>query len=481
MMKQAETRLAVLAGKPGIQWLILGAITLGAAVLRFYKLGEWSFWIDEIYTLNRSQLILTGSPQPFSITLTLVASVLKFSPINEWSGRLAPAVIGILTIPILYFPIKKLLDSFVALTSMALLAVSPWHILWSQNARFYTTLFLLYALALLLLFLGLERKSKWWVLLGLVLFGLATNERLFAAFFVPVYAAYLLLQDWLKFEDRIELPKSRWLLILLVPILIFAIYDFYVFYATGRSDITGFWLKFVGDRNTSPVRFLSSFVYRIGIPLIILGALSGGYLAAKKDKAGLLFFVSAVLPPISLAIGSLFIRTVDRYAFVSLISWIILGTLVIKQASQSRQSIAKVAASALFLIIFADSMAQNMLYYQYQHGSRPDWKNAFAQVAARQHPGDLVFATRPEIGRYYLQQDVNSFYRMEPDKIKQNEQRAWFVVNTSTVGVDPALLGWIKNNSRLVEVFDVQIPGKIFDMRVYLYDPGINLSNEPSP
>ena len=33
---------------PALQYILLIAIMLLAALLRFYKIGEWGFWIDEI-------------------------------------------------------------------------------------------------------------------------------------------------------------------------------------------------------------------------------------------------------------------------------------------------------------------------------------------------------------------------------------------------------------------------------------------------
>jgi hypothetical protein len=35
-----------------IEYLILAGIIMVAAVLRFYKLGEWSFWGDEVFSLS---------------------------------------------------------------------------------------------------------------------------------------------------------------------------------------------------------------------------------------------------------------------------------------------------------------------------------------------------------------------------------------------------------------------------------------------
>ena len=52
---QIKDDLTVLLGKPWMQYVWLCMITVLAALLRFYRLGEWSFWIDEIYTINHAK------------------------------------------------------------------------------------------------------------------------------------------------------------------------------------------------------------------------------------------------------------------------------------------------------------------------------------------------------------------------------------------------------------------------------------------
>ena len=51
---QNKDAITALAGKSWMQYIWLFLITLFAAALRFYRLGEWSFWIDEIFTINHA-------------------------------------------------------------------------------------------------------------------------------------------------------------------------------------------------------------------------------------------------------------------------------------------------------------------------------------------------------------------------------------------------------------------------------------------
>jgi 4-amino-4-deoxy-L-arabinose transferase-like glycosyltransferase len=180
MIKQRLIALnAKLDLNSGLQYWLLAAITLLALALRFFKLGQWSFWIDEIYTINHAQahfsslaLILQHIPPhrnwvPISVIST--ASALNLAGTSEWSARLASVLIGVVSIPLLYFPIKRLFGVAVGLIAVLLLAVSPWHLYWSQNARFYTALLLFYTLALFAFFYGLERDRLRYILLFMLL------------------------------------------------------------------------------------------------------------------------------------------------------------------------------------------------------------------------------------------------------------------------------------------------------------------------
>ena len=83
---------------------LLAIITLMAFALRFYKLGEWSFWGDEMYTLRDSQAVFDLDILRGRITNIATYFVLAGLETNEWSARLFPALVGVASIPLLFFP-----------------------------------------------------------------------------------------------------------------------------------------------------------------------------------------------------------------------------------------------------------------------------------------------------------------------------------------------------------------------------------------
>jgi mannosyltransferase len=132
------------------QYWCLAAITLLGFVLRFYKLGEWSFGGDEIITIEAASDTFGRSLLPSDIpgrglSLALIDCTLSLLGTNEWTARLVPALVGIASIPIFYLIARKMFSPAVGLSTALLLAVSPWHIEWSQNARYLTSLVLFFS------------------------------------------------------------------------------------------------------------------------------------------------------------------------------------------------------------------------------------------------------------------------------------------------------------------------------------------------
>ena len=449
--------------------VLLGAVLLLAGALRLSRLGEWSFWIDEIYSLQAAQTTLTSERLLPSISTLLMGAAIRSFGVSEWSLRLAPALVGVASLPILYFLVRQLFDRHVALIATLLLAISPWHLYWSQTARFYTTLLLLYLAALITFFWGVEQGNRRFLIISLILLGLAIQERLFALFFIPVVICYVILLNVLPFEKRLVFPSRKILVAVAVPLLVFVLYDTFNVVAGRDSVLSSFLVKFVGNPNKSSFRFLASFVYRLGIPILCLGTVGGFYLIGKREAIGLYLLTSAILPPLLLTLSAPFIFTADRYTFITLPGWIILSAVAIKTFLYQSSQYGRILALALPLIVTSDALAQNVLYYQYQNGGRANWKKAYELIQMQQVEGDVVFASRPEIGTYYLGRGVQRIETVDLDAVAQPGRRTWFVVNSEEV--DAHVQQWIKNNGELIEVFDVTIPGNVYSLRLYLYDP----------
>jgi 4-amino-4-deoxy-L-arabinose transferase-like glycosyltransferase len=488
MIARISSRFADLETHPRYQYALLVAITLLAAGLRFYKLGEWSFWIDEIFTLGRTQahyssseVIIRNIPPARNwvpLSLILIGGALNALGTSEWSARLVPAIIGIISIPVLYFPIKRLFSPGVGLIAALLLAMSPWHLYWSQNARFYTSLMLLYSLALFAFFFGLERDRPRYVLLFVVLFYLAASERLFALFIIPVVACYLLLLRILPFEKPPGL-RARNLLLAALPVIAGGIIEVHSLVTTGSSRFAGDFGWFFLYRNDDPFRLLGNISYNIGVPLMSLAFFGGLYLLSQRNRAGLLMFIAAVLPVVLLLLANPFIFTKDRYVFAALPGWIILGAVAVQRILAHAKNHARLLAAGVLVLLLADAASNNLLYYRVNNGNRRDWKGAFTLAQQRGREGDVVVMWWPELGHFYLNQEIIAWVDIDPETVVRGGKRFWFVIDSETVWGNKQMKLWVEQNAELVEVKYLRTPDDFY-LRVYFYDPSRNETADKS-
>lgn len=474
--KRLDNLSAILEARPIYQYVLLAAIVLLATALRFYRLGQWSFWVDEIFTVNRAQANLLEATsvqywkQPPS--LYLIAGALQLLGVSEWSARLAPALIGIVSIVILYFPIRRVFGTIVALLAVLLLAVSPWHLYWSQHARFYTAVLLFYTLAMFAFFIGFERDRPWYLVASWVLLLLAFRERVFAAVLLPVMLGYLILLRLLPFEKPSGY-RPRNLLIVLGPPIAYAFYELFELFTGGNPPLVDAYRVFTSwpfRPIEDPFRMGMFVVLNIGVPLTALSIFSGIYLTLRKNRAGLFFFLGAVIPVALLVLANPFIVTRDRYVFVVLTSWAILGAVGVKELYSKTNGQGKLLALGVMALLVLDAATANLLYYQVNNGNRRDWRGAFALVEARSSHNDIVVSTWQEVGDYYMDRDVISWLDLKPDAVVQSGQRVWFVTDSEVVWINRELKEWVTRNAELVEVKYLRTP-QDFALYIQLYDP----------
>ncbi|MEA2432025.1 MAG: mannosyltransferase [Thermoleophilaceae bacterium] len=173
--------------------LILAALAAVAAALRFTRIGHQSFWLDESYTVDLVQ-------RPFGDMLSGVASTESTPPLyyalawlwakvfghGEAGLRSLSAVFGTLTVPVAWRAAREWFDSPRAgLVAAALVAVNPFFVWYSQEARSYSLLVLMAALSLLFL---ARRAYAWWAVTA----ALALLTHYFAAFLLVPEAIWLL-------------------------------------------------------------------------------------------------------------------------------------------------------------------------------------------------------------------------------------------------------------------------------------------------
>jgi mannosyltransferase len=173
---------------------ILGAIILLGVVVRFTTLNQQSFWFDEATTWGIVDHGLghvfntvpktESTPPLYYVLLWLWAQVFGT---GEVGLRSLSAVFSTLTIPVVWLIGRRLVSDRVGLIAALLAAVNPLLFWYAQEARSYSLLLLLSAVALLAFVEAVE--SPTWR--RLLLWGLASA----VAFAAHYYAAVMIVSE----------------------------------------------------------------------------------------------------------------------------------------------------------------------------------------------------------------------------------------------------------------------------------------------
>ncbi|MBI3784913.1 MAG: glycosyltransferase family 39 protein [Deltaproteobacteria bacterium] len=143
------------APAPRRRWFFIALLLLLALGLRLYRIDQQSLWIDEVSSIEVARqpirdIVLNYRPgrHPWrgaeQAPLSFFFMSLMFSPkAQETTARLPSVLFGIAGVLVIFQLGRELLQGPVAWTSAALLAVSPLHIWYSQEARWYTLWILL--------------------------------------------------------------------------------------------------------------------------------------------------------------------------------------------------------------------------------------------------------------------------------------------------------------------------------------------------
>lgn len=444
--------------------LVVGITLIGVA-LRLYQIGDWSFWIDEMITVQAAQGLTAWDVTQYPAFLAFVGAAMGILGTSEWSARLIPAIVGVLTIPALYLISRRMFDEKVALIAVLLLALSPWHIYWSQNARFYTIVLLLFTTALFAFYVAIEDdRPSYLVISGALLF-LAARERVFAMFLVPIAGLYLVLVYILPFEKPKGLTRRNVVLLLMLG------GGLTLLFSLPFLQIPSQWTETFDRINTGPLWLASGVAFYVGIPAIVIGAFSGMYLLQRKDRAALLLVIAAIIPLAGVMFLSLVQYAANRYVFMTLPSYLILAAVGVRELIKRSDPGVRLMAAGLLTVLVLTSLSENVLYYQYQNGNRDDWKGAFEILRAEMQPGDLVVSSDPRLSDYYLGRSTVGMQGLALEVLESAATPVWLVEDMNTAQRFPEIANWIDQNAELVVNLDVHVRARNFVMRVYSYTP----------
>jgi len=422
--------------------LLLG-VTFLAFALRLYHLGFQSLWRDEVDAILFAQrdlpAILATFVQPGQNGPLYFLSLhfwLAAAGNSEFALRFFSLFFGLLTVPLLYALGRRLLGTTAGLVAALLLAVSPYHVWYSQEGKMYALVAFLAVLSLYLFARALEENHWAWWLSYLAVTGLALYVHFFTPLLVLVALAWFLLSGrWRRLTlgrlalalaglVLVALPIVRWLL----PTLMTPATTGYPFYGLGDMAAALFWAFSLGFRPRPGLLPLALFALLLlaGLltspsPVVDGGgrgwgspspASGGGPGWGSPSPAGgggpgwgWRFFLAAwlILPVLAVYLVCLS-RPVftDRYLILILPAFALLLAAGLVGLAKRWPPLAALAL-ALVLVFSARG-----LWVQSQTPLKADFRHAAQAFAAQAQPDDLVLFVMPYAQRAF------TYYHPQP-------------------------------------------------------------------
>ena len=440
-------------------------------LLRFWNLGQWSFWIDEVFTVRDAQNLSFNNWQRIPNPIPYLAVKLSIALANdsEWGSRLIPCIVGLASIPAVFGLGRTLFNWRIGILSSAFVACSSWHLFWTQNARYPIFTFLFAVLTAWFFYLSLERDSTLLTIGALVSCFCLILSHTLSAVIVPALAAYALI-------CLLEKPsRKRWvnLLIFFIPFaipvlaLILPQVRGYLFSGWGRNE----WQR-------SPLYIVLTLVHGVSIPIAV--AAFFGFVAMPSNRSTRFLLCYAGVPLGLFLVASQFQNVAGYYLFWTTPAYFILAGVACEQVWKAvvPQSGGKTVGMLMPCVLVVTLFSQTYLYFQIENGGRPRWREAFEAIQVEKRSTDKVVLSEPEMGRYYLPElsqiyigalldDKEGFER----RWKTSERaRLWFIVDVASFNVfdaDMAVRSWIRERGYIVKTFPAF--SRVKDRTIYVY------------
>ncbi|MDT8302505.1 MAG: glycosyltransferase family 39 protein [Sedimentisphaerales bacterium] len=377
------------------------AITAFGFILRLVKVDS-SFWYDEGYTGYLSTQSL-GDLLHFT-TKEDIQSPLYYLTVwfwaqifpTDWGIRLFSVLIGVISIPLLYSLASKMFNRQVGLVASAFLALSPFHLNYSIEARPYSLYILFGIAALWFLVIALESNKNlngWWLCYSFTATLMLYIHHIGAMVFMGMVAFHFCL-IWPMDRKRF----FQWIGFSTVPVVLFLPWISVVLSQIGMSkDI----LRWIPKTNLATfLKMMIRYIYflpydRPGLIIIALWIMPHLVLlglaplisesASRKKVIALTAF--AVVPITVVTIYSCFVQPifVTRYLAPVVITLMILPAIPVVSLKKTRWHSVLVLITVLALIL----PFINCLHY-IKLPRTVNWRGAAKEIKQNMKDDDII-------------------------------------------------------------------------------------------
>ncbi len=390
--------------------LLLIFLLLAAWAWRLYGLEAQSLWRDEVDSLRFATRdlpqVLAAFTRPGEngpLYYLLLRPWLALMGQSEYALRWTSAFAGMLALPLIFAWGRRLFNPTIGLIALLLLAVNPYHLWYSQEARMYAMLGVVTMLVLWSFANALE-QGKWWRwAIWLVLTTISIYIHVLSILLVPLQIVWLLLiprwrQRWFSFLLALAFLVLPYLPIVWWQWALLTDTDFntgHPFVPLQRMLLTLF------------VAQVEGIAPRLGVwifaPVIFL-ILASLFYTRQWTKDRLLTLSWWLLPPIGVFTISLFSPIfTDRYLIWTLPALLILLAVGAYVIGKKYRWLAVIVVAILVGV---------QLWAGWQQMTVPiksDFRAAAAYVSPRRQPEDVVLFLMPYIHHTYRYYDPGPY------------------------------------------------------------------------
>jgi len=473
---------------------LLLSILLLSAGLRLLHLSQQSFWLDEVMTVNTVRrvapsLTMSGTSPP--LYYILMSCWMGLVPETEAMARLPSVFFGVAAVALLFFLGRRLLGRRAGLAAALLMAVSPFHIHYSQEARAYSLMVMLALASYLLLVRMMERQTLLRLAAWVVTTALMLLSHNYAAFLVIAQVAFVLiwgrchgirLSRWLVGIGLVGILSLPWIRVVLIMIEQLRNAQYWI-----QPPVAGDYVKLYRMMCSD-----SGWLMKIDLLLVLAGLVWWWFrlgpgrkgtvrLDSNGDGTVQRYGRTAVpllgswlgLPVILMVTASFFLLPLfqPRYALAILPPFLLLAAWGAVGHGRRPVALALVGLVLCFTV-------PGLVTYYYGEPNRNPWREAASLVSNLARPGDTVLFIAPLARKpfdYYYRgrklpdrllshfpQDAPRVERVVANSARKS-RRLWAVISHCRTGILEEILERRIGPERLLEQWE------FFGIRILCY------------
>lgn len=378
-------------------------------LLRAHGLDRISFWVDEAFSAlmvdPRYARLATWQYDVHPPLYYALLSIWNVWSQSDWWLRFLSVVLGVATIPVAYGVGTRMFGSAAGLWAAALLSALHVHVAYSQEARMYTLMVLLFTGALWGLVVGARdgRTAGWIVYAGAA--ALLMYAQGMAPLFVVILAA---LFPVLAPRPRQWSDWRPWLIANAAVALAFAPYAL-TYARRARGVAAAFWL---GPQAPEPPILTTLFEWTVSsipppseilarqlgldagpllgrwlwfVPVLAVLVLAVLHVPAERRWACSTLLLAYTAPILALSALSLIVRPLllPRVLLPTVVPTVLLlGSLAAPRST--RHAWRHLGLGVVFLLLLLGSV------YHLRHGSKEEWRRASQYLQEKVGPADVI-------------------------------------------------------------------------------------------